>query len=166
MSDQLHAAGRVPASREGTGDLLGAELVWFAKAFAWGLLGSAIVSYVYLLQLGPRFLEDSDAPVRSYTLSEHVLAPFATLLNQVGFYIFVGWAALSLLPARLFIRRKRLGRCTLFAATFVSVWILIDFQIGHGLLSALGVLPFSVLCVALLACRFWPGDFFTPRKKA
>lgn len=150
---------------------MAAEFVWFARAFAWALLGSAIVSYVYLFRLGPRFLESSDAPVRSYSWAEYVFAPFATILNPFGFIIVLGWAILSLLPARLFIRHKSLGRCTIFASIFVLVGILIGFRIGLRFLAALGpfsilALPFAVLCVALLVCRFWPGSYFTPRKGA
>ena len=66
MMDPLHLPPEVRARASRIEALLAPELVWFARAFAWALLGSAIVSYVYLFRLGPRFLEDSDAPVRRF----------------------------------------------------------------------------------------------------
>src|SRR4029453_12739307 len=120
---------------------------WFARASVWSLVGAAIVSYAFLFRCGPRFLESSDAPVRSYAWWEYVVAPFLTMLNPFGFAILLGCALVALLPARLFVRHRDLARSTVCSALWVAAYE----SIG-GFPDFIDWEPWIVLSAALLAC--------------
>ena len=143
------------AKSHGFADWLVEEIWWFVRASVWSLVGAAIAAYPFLFRLGPRFLEDSDAPARSYTWGEYVVAPFLTMLNPFGFAILLGCALVALLPARLFIRHRHLARSTVCSALCVAAYVLIP-----RFPSFLGWDIWIVLSAALFACRLWPGRFF------